>query len=282
MSTSMIAPRPLPYMPKDGAPYLQRTVFNTSPTHRNRLACIVRMLEEHEQTTPLRILEVGCGLGNISIPIASLGYAVQAIDIHEPSVAAAQERNPFPNLQFRHAAVSEVDLREFDVIILTEVLEHVTAFRDMLGGIHAAMKPGAMLILTVPNGWGLAELLCRPSYFLKRSRAGARFVTAIKKMLGTRDVTTANEHTPHVNFFTLGTLESLFKDMRFRVLSFHRCFVTWIFWETLFSERGLPDAWAEKDFARSQRTPPAFCGFWAFVLQKEFEQEQGTPGLPNA
>lgn len=275
----MIAALPLPYMPKDGAPYLQRTVFNTSPTHRNRLACIVRMLEEHEQTTPLRILEVGCGLGNIAIPIASLGYNVQAIDVHQPSVAAAQERNPFPNLQFRHAAVSEIDLREFDVIILTEVLEHVTAYREMLGGIHAAMKPGAKLILTVPNGWGLAELLCRPSYALKETKAGARMVRAIKKMLGTKDVTTANEHTPHVNFFTLGALDRLFSELRFRLLAFHRCFVTWIFWETLFSERGLPDARAEKDFVRSQKASPALCGFWAFVLQKEIEQEPSPSRL---
>lgn len=252
-------------------PYLKQTVFNTSPTHRNRLACIVRMLEEHKKTSTLRILEVGCGLGNIALPIANQGYPVLAIDIHEPSIIAAQQQNSFSNLQFKHMAVSEVDLEEFDVIILTEVLEHVSDYRDMLGGIHKAMRPGAKLILTVPNGWSLAEILCRPSYFLKRSRTGSRIVSMIKKILRTRDLTTADERTPHVNFFTVGSLELLFKDLQFQVLTFHRCFVTWILWETLFSERDLPDAWAEKDFVRSQKTPPAFCGLWGFVLQKEVE-----------
>ena len=268
-SGRIIHPGRFDFTAQDSAPYLQYTAFNSSPVHRNRLACIVRMLDKCEHTTPLRVLEVGCGVGNISIPIASLGYPVKAIDIHAPSVATARARNPFPNLQFQNVAVEAIDLQEFDAIILTEVIEHVAGYREMLKAIVGGMRPGAKLILTFPNGWTLAEVLCRPSYFLKRSPTGAKLVRAIKRLLGTKDLTTANEQTPHVNFFTLGALDRLFNELPLEVVSFYRYFVTWLFWETFFSERGLPTSWAEKDFERSQKRDPARCALWAFLLQKK-------------
>jgi 2-polyprenyl-3-methyl-5-hydroxy-6-metoxy-1,4-benzoquinol methylase len=264
-----MTPERFDYTDRDSAPYLQYTAFGSSPVHRNRLACIIRMLEKCEHTTPLRVLEVGCGVGNISIPIASLGYHVKAIDIHGPSVAAASARNPFSNLQFQNIAMEAIDLKEFDAIILTEVIEHVAGYREMLKTVVGGMRPGARLILTFPNGWTLAEVLCRPSYILKRSAAGAKLVHVIKRLLGTKDLTTANESTPHVNFFTLGALDNLFNELSLNVVSFYRYFVTWLFWETFFSERKLPASWAQKDFERSQNTAPARCALWAFLLEKK-------------
>jgi 2-polyprenyl-3-methyl-5-hydroxy-6-metoxy-1,4-benzoquinol methylase len=265
----MIAPEPISYTPKSGAPWLQHTIFDSSPIHRNRLACIIRMLETCENTTPLRVLEVGCGVGNIAIPVASLGHHMKAIDIHGPSVAAASAHNPFSNLQFQNIAVEAIDLKEFDVIIMTEVIEHVAGYREMLKSIVGRMRPGAKLLLTFPNGRTLAEVLCRPSYYLKRTPAGSKVVQAIKRLLGTKDLTTANEHTPHVNFFTLGALDNLFNELSLNVVTFYRYFVTWLFWETFFSERKLPDAWAKDDFDRSQKTAPARCALWAFLLEKK-------------
>lgn len=263
------APERFDFTARDGEPYLQYTAFNSSPVHRNRLAGIIHMIGRCGPSSSPRILEIGCGVGNIALPIASLGYPIRAIDVHGPSVEAARRRNTFPNLKLDHVPLDQVDLGEYDVIVLTEVLEHVEKHEEMMALLGRGMRPGARLILTIPNGWGQAELMCRPAYLLKRSRIGGAIVNAVKRLLATRDLTTANEQTPHVHFFTLGALARLFAQSGFETKLFYRYFVTWLTWETFFSERGLPEEWARRDFERSQNTAPSLCALWAFLLEKK-------------
>jgi 2-polyprenyl-3-methyl-5-hydroxy-6-metoxy-1,4-benzoquinol methylase len=269
MIFSIPAPTTMPYICADSADYLKYTEFDASPTHRNRLGSIVAMLSGcGSDPKKIRVLEVGCGVGNICIPLASLGYDVTAGDIHLPSVEKARAKNIFANLTFINEPLSRMSIGSFDVIILTEVLEHVTTYREMLATLALEMKPGARLILTFPNGQSLCERLLRPSYFIKRYPFGRLVVKFIKRVLGGRDLTTANEQTPHVNFFTLPALEHLFASFKLRTLMFQRYFVNWLITETLFSERDADESRAIADFNRSQRTPPARCALWAFMLEK--------------
>ena len=264
----MIEPQPLEYVDRGGAPYLSHTEFDASPVHRNRLACIVEMVRAGGPPEHNRVLEIGCGVGNIAIPIASLGYPVTAIDIHGPSVETVRRRNAFANLQALHKPFEEMPLAEFDTIILTEVLEHVGPCDDMLARICSAMRPGARLVMTVPNGWSRAEIIFRPSYALKRSPAGAVLVKLVKRTLGVRDMTTANEQTPHVHFFTLGRLERLFDSLGMTVTVFHRYFISWLLREAVLSEHGIDESVPRRDFERSQRAAPRRCALWAFLLEK--------------
>ena len=265
---SMIRPESFEYTPVGGAPYLQHTAFDKSPCNRNRLACIVRMIEACGQG-PKNILEIGCGNGNIAIPIASLGHRVKAIDAHGPSIEIAKGRNRFPNLQFEHVPLEQVELKDFDVIVLTEVLEHVPRCGDMLGHISRGMRPGARLILTVPNGWGIAEFLLRPSYALKRWPWGARLVGGIKRILAARDLTTSNEQTPHVHFFTLGRVARLLEENGFSPIAFRRFFWAWALLETFLSQEKFPDKLPGRDFHLSQHLPARMCALWAFLLKKK-------------
>lgn len=257
------------YAAAGSAPYLRHTQFDASPCHRNRLAGIVAMLAAcGPAPEKLRVIEIGCGVGNICIPLASLGYDITASDIHAPSVELARRKNTFANLTFITEPLERTPLETYDVIILTEVLEHVTGYRDMLDYIVAHMKPAARLLLTFPNGHSLCEWMVRPSYFIKRFAWGRGLVKRIKRVLGGRDLTTANEQTPHVNFFTLPALERLFDTTGLRVLDFQRCFLHWPITETFFSERGADDRKVRADFERSQRTPAGRCAQWAFLLEK--------------
>lgn len=260
-------PEPMQYAGADSAPYLQYSAFNESPTNRVRLACLVQLLAA-EIPAGRRILEIGCGAGNIAIPLASLGYQVTACDIHAPSLEAARRRNPFANLRFIHGSAEQAPLGEYDAIILTEVLEHVQQYREMIARLAGAMKSDCVLIITVPNGWGITELCCRPSYALKKWPLGAALVKVIKRLLKTADLTTANLATPHVHFFTLRHLTGLFAEYHLTVAAFRRFFFLWPLWEVFFSQRSYPAGWPEKDFYRSQKLPPAWCAYWAFALKR--------------
>ena len=265
----MIEPQPLEYTALGSQPYLAHSEFNPSPVHRNRLACIVSLVRAGGPPERNRILEIGCGVGNIAIPIASLGYHITAIDIHGPSIETVRRRSTFPSLEALHKPFEDMSLSDFDTIILTEVLEHVPDCEAMLSRICTGMRPGSRLVLTVPNGWSSAELLCRPSYALKRAPFGAAIVKLVKRLLRTRDLTTANEQTPHVHFFTLPRMEDMFDRHGLSVAVFHRYFVSWLLRETFFSERGANEDVARRDFERSQRTAPRACALWAFLLEKK-------------
>jgi len=130
------------YLSEESAPYLRYTDFAGSPLNRNRLSCIVGMLEACEATESIHsILEVGCGIGNICIPLASLGYDVKAIDIDGASTEIMLWKNPFDNLRVETLAVEDEDVGSYDVIVLTEVLEHVPNAEDFFRNIVRRMRP---------------------------------------------------------------------------------------------------------------------------------------------
>lgn len=103
----------------------------------------------------LHILDIGCGGGILSEPLARLGAKVVGIDPGADAIAVARE----------HAALSElaVDYRvataealakageRFDVVLAMEVVEHVTDVALFLRGAAAMVKPGGLMIAATIN-----------------------------------------------------------------------------------------------------------------------------------
>src|SRR5437899_9777730 len=107
----------------------------------------------------LRILEVGCGLGDLLAalkPARGLG-----IDLSEMMVKEASRRHP--SLEFRCADVESLDLDEtFDVIILADVVGHLLDVEAALERLRRCCTPKTRLIVSYYNFlWqpilGLAE-----------------------------------------------------------------------------------------------------------------------------
>jgi SAM-dependent methyltransferase len=97
-----------------------------------------------------RILEVGCGRGWLSGLVLSRYGQVHGVDLSEDSVAKA--RAAFPHVTFEARDVfSEPLPDERDLVVSSEVIEHVadqTRFVDVL--VDAA-RPGGWLLITTPN-----------------------------------------------------------------------------------------------------------------------------------
>lgn len=97
-----------------------------------------------------RICDLGCGMGRITAHLASLGQVI-GVDYSAGGIAAARES--YPHIEFVVGdATSYRSAEPFDVIVSSEVIEHVPDQRAFVGTCASNLRPGGHLILTCPNG----------------------------------------------------------------------------------------------------------------------------------
>jgi cyclopropane fatty-acyl-phospholipid synthase-like methyltransferase len=100
-----------------------------------------------------RVLDVGCGNGSTAAEYLKLGCAVVGIDLSESGIALARQAHP--QGRFERTAMDEdvlERLREppFDVIVSTEVVEHLYDPRAYARGCFCALRKGGRFVLTTP------------------------------------------------------------------------------------------------------------------------------------
>lgn len=83
------------------------------------------------------------------------------IDIHSPSIGYAKKKNPFENVQFECTTVDKLADQQFDIIIYSEVLEHLEDPSWMLNETKRKLKNNGIYIITIPNGYGPKEMEVR-------------------------------------------------------------------------------------------------------------------------
>jgi 2-polyprenyl-6-hydroxyphenyl methylase / 3-demethylubiquinone-9 3-methyltransferase len=103
----------------------------------------------------LTILDVGCGGGILSEPLARLGAQVTGLDPAPNNVAVARQHAERSGLKadYREEAVETVVARaeQFDIVLAMEVVEHVTDIQAFISACCAAVKPGGLLVLATIN-----------------------------------------------------------------------------------------------------------------------------------
>lgn len=96
-----------------------------------------------------RVLDVGCGYGAVarSIALERPFCVVTGIDINEPRLAQARAAENPPNLSFVQGdATREVPYGGWDVIVLSNVLEHVADRVDFLRDLQSASGAPRFLV----------------------------------------------------------------------------------------------------------------------------------------
>lgn len=103
----------------------------------------------------LRVLDLGCGGGLVTEPMARLGAAVLGADPSEGTVPVARLHAARMGLSIDYRATTAEALaaagERFDVVITLEVIEHVPDPAGYLRAVAALTRPGGLVVVSTLN-----------------------------------------------------------------------------------------------------------------------------------
>ncbi|MEK7343314.1 MAG: bifunctional 2-polyprenyl-6-hydroxyphenol methylase/3-demethylubiquinol 3-O-methyltransferase UbiG [Pseudomonadota bacterium] len=105
-------------------------------------------------------LDVGCGAGLLTEPLARLGARVTGLDAAMENVAAALDhaRGQGLAIDYRATPVERMLGERFDLVTSMEVIEHVADPAGFVAALGARLAPDGLLILSTPNRTPLSRL----------------------------------------------------------------------------------------------------------------------------
>jgi 2-polyprenyl-6-hydroxyphenyl methylase/3-demethylubiquinone-9 3-methyltransferase len=103
----------------------------------------------------LRMLDIGCGGGILSEPLARIGAMMVGADPSERNIAAARAHAERSGVTVDYRVTTAEALADagerFDVVLAMEVVEHVTDVRMFVARSAEMVKPGGLMIVATLN-----------------------------------------------------------------------------------------------------------------------------------
>lgn len=122
------------------------------PAFAERAKIIFKTIEEYK---PQKILDVGCGRGFYLYAISRYRFVkeIYGIDINNKYLKIAKKLCQDERIKIQKASVYKLPYENnfFDLVICSEVLEHLKNDKKALVELHRVLKPKGKLIVTVPN-----------------------------------------------------------------------------------------------------------------------------------
>jgi ubiquinone/menaquinone biosynthesis C-methylase UbiE len=113
--------------------------------HRNRRRTVRRLLSRYRAEAPM--LDAGCGTG---LNLASMPAGSVGIDLNPRNLDLIQQRLPQHQVVLGDIEAMPFEDASFSTVVCTEVLEHVPYPETALAEMARVLKPGGVLIGSVP------------------------------------------------------------------------------------------------------------------------------------
>jgi SAM-dependent methyltransferase len=194
--------------------------------------------------------------------------------LDEASISYCKRINQFSRGKFLLTDIENMTSNErFDVIIASEVLEHLPRPESVITSQKQFLAKGGMLIVTTPNGHNMWETaVCNLAQKMRRRRLGSMIYNTGREfyMLSTGrkayvlSLNTSGEGGGHINFFSFSELKGILNRNGFNIVSVEK--------QGLITS--LPPLrqiarWATVEDALAQFLPMQLCGWWGFITIKE-------------
>jgi 2-polyprenyl-6-hydroxyphenyl methylase/3-demethylubiquinone-9 3-methyltransferase len=109
----------------------------------------------HQPLAGLRILDIGCGGGLLSEPIARMGAEVVGADPSDKNIGIASAHAKETGVQVDYRAVTAEDLaaagEDFDIVLNMEVVEHVADVNLFIETCASMVRPGGLMFVATIN-----------------------------------------------------------------------------------------------------------------------------------
>jgi 2-polyprenyl-3-methyl-5-hydroxy-6-metoxy-1,4-benzoquinol methylase len=193
-----------------------------APVDRKKLDFIFSAITSYavynkKKIKSLNILEVGCGAGGITIPLVSLGCHVRAIDLDQDVISYIQSVAAEKNFQNLVVTVDDgckfVDNQFYDIVIVSEVFEHVLRPFELAKNIKKRMVKGSRMIVTTPNGYGPWEWLNRINVILYLKKWNV-----LRRYFG-KPLYIKESGVDHCQFYTQRQLINMFSSLEFKLVT---------------------------------------------------------------
>jgi len=138
-----------------------KTYFEVEKSHwwfRVRRNIVLFLIEKYKIPKTAKIFDFGCGSGYLVGQLQKMSYDASGSDISREAVEFGR-KNGVKNIEALQLGEMPPE-DSFDLILALDVIEHIKDDREAVRGLERALKPGGMLIITVPAHqwmWGVQD-----------------------------------------------------------------------------------------------------------------------------
>jgi len=174
----------------------------------DRAKLVVEILQYFTALDGKRVLDFGCGEGATARLLAQSGAHVTAVDI-KPEL---EQNFKNPSIEFVTAAETESywGVQKYDVIVLQDVLEHLSHPDSLLKQLKISLRNGGLIYLSTPNRFAILNVISDPHWSLPGVALLPRPMVAffVQKIFG-RDL---RQRADWPALFSLWKLKKLFLE----------------------------------------------------------------------
>ncbi|NVJ59193.1 MAG: class I SAM-dependent methyltransferase [Gammaproteobacteria bacterium] len=131
------------------------SAMHDSHGRRKKAVTMVAVCKDvfNTELSELGVLDVGGSTGHIDDYLANFFKSVRGIDIDQEAVENASQSFQKDNLEFNVGDAMEIDASpsSFDLVICSQVYEHVPDARKMMSEIYRVLKPGGYCYFAASN-----------------------------------------------------------------------------------------------------------------------------------
>jgi ubiquinone/menaquinone biosynthesis C-methylase UbiE len=192
---------------------LLETLYNSRNSTRRWLHCtrrdwVIARIAECARERPGRALEIGFGAGVYLRALANHYREVVATDLNHHQLEYVRSRTAdVANLQVLIDDITNSNLPQhsFDLVLCSEVLEHIPDVDRAIAGIRRVIAPGGLLLLSTPQRHSLMEMACKVALM-------PGVINIVRRVYGE-----AVFETGHISLLTARHLKTVLKDGGFDI-----------------------------------------------------------------